>query len=743
MDRGKRYCMIHIMLILIVLSITACDKKVSDSDENTAVSYVPRYSMYEYGFNKQQDISSEFQEMYIQGDKLYCISRVYIGSGSGIDYLNIIDMSTGEQSDKQIGPAANYCRIVNGFASFASNTLILYDENFDKTGEIDLNSFIRWMRENGDAFFVYDYIAADKKNNVGIISRNTLYVIDADGKLLSKTECPDDMWKIEKVFITNAGEWYVMCKSADHREEIIYPFDIVSGTIGQKPENTIYGTDNNVVAVCPVDENDFYVYTENYVYRYVAESSSYEELICLRDYGIEIGNEGTFMGASKGFGILEDGMPGIIIRSSATEKSEDVKDVELIRLAEAEGDDAKRTELVAAAIFEPTYKERAAVMRFNKYNPDYYITFKVYADMNYNTDNYQELYRLAKQSFNNDLVSGKGADIFFGCRYDMDFENLADKGALVDLYELIDADEDIGREDFIQSILKAMEYNGKLYAVSSDFNFYTIVGKKSLLERYDRWDFDALYDLVQRYPDSALFMNSSQEENLDTLISCSLDMFYNSDTAECSFDSEQFIKLLELAKNSGTEYDNSADVGELLTNEKVLLYESQIVDWKGIQLMPYYFGEDIAYVGYPSNAENGTLLNSYYLWAVSGQTQYRDGAWQFVKSLFDHEYQRTGFYFPVIRADFEDMISDAMNFNESMVYTLANGVSVGIHAMTEAEADELRGLIDNATLTYTVHDDVKDIINEEAQYYFAGTRSAEETATIIQDRVQLYLDEKN
>ena len=44
----------------------------------------------------------------------------------------------------------------------------------------------------------------------------------------------------------------------------------------------------------------------------------------------------------------------------------------------------------------------------------------------------------------------------------------------------------------------------------------------------------------------------------------SLDMFYHSDTAECSFESEQFIKLLELAKGSGTEYDSSDDIAELL-----------------------------------------------------------------------------------------------------------------------------------------------------------------------------------
>lgn len=36
---------------------------------------------------------------------------------------------------------------------------------------------------------------------------------------------------------------------------------------------------------------------------------------------------------------------------------------------------------------------------------------------------------------------------------------------------------------------------------------------------------------------------------------------------------------LELAKNCSTEYDVNADIGELLTNEKVLLYEAPIMFW--------------------------------------------------------------------------------------------------------------------------------------------------------------------
>ena len=34
------------------------------------------------------------------------------------------------------------------------------------------------------------------------------------------------------------------------------------------------------------------------------------------------------------------------------------------------------------------------------------------------------------------------------------------------------------------------------------------------------------------------------------------------------------------------------------------------------------------------------------------------------------------------------------------------------------------------------------IIDEEAQAYFAGSRSLDDTVTIIQNRMQLYIDEK-
>ena len=188
-------------------------------------------------------------------------------------------------------------------------------------------------------------------------------------------------------------------------------------------------------------------------------------------YGIHQVDVMVLFGGS-GFGVFSDDTPGIInYTGSQTDGDADVRNIELVTFVKTEGNAAKRTELVVAAIYEPSFKEREAVMRFNKYNPDYYITFKTYLDEDYHTDDREEKVRLARQSFNNDLVSGKGADIYFSPYGELDFENLGEKGALADLYEFIDADSDISRDDFVQSILKAMEYKGKLYAVSPDFSY--------------------------------------------------------------------------------------------------------------------------------------------------------------------------------------------------------------------------------------------------------------------------------
>ena len=62
-------------------------------------------------------------------------------------------------------------------------------------------------------------------------------------------------------------------------------------------------------------------------------------------------------------------------------------------------------------------------------------------------------------------------------------------------------------------------------------------------------------------------------------------------------------------------------------------------------------------------------------------------------------------------------------------------------ALSEEEAKELRELVRNASISTGRDDMVTLIISEELEPFFAGNRSAADTAEIIQKRAAIYLAE--
>ena len=61
--------------------------------------------------------------------------------------------------------------------------------------------------------------------------------------------------------------------------------------------------------------------------------------------------------------------------------------------------------------------------------------------------------------------------------------------------------------------------------------------------------------------------------------------------------------------------------------------------------------------------------------------------------------------------------------------------------VTSSEIRMIRELLESAEPIQGGNDDIFAIISEEAGAYFAGQRSAQATAEVIQNRVTLYLNE--
>ena len=73
-----------------------------------------------------------------------------------------------------------------------------------------------------------------------------------------------------------------------------------------------------------------------------------------------------------------------------------------------------------------------------------------------------------------------------------------------------------------------------------------------------------------------------------------------------------------------------------------------------------------------------------------------------------------------------------------------DGWSYTYHTATREEAELILSLLSNACPSFTFMDsgnEIRSIISEEAAAFYAGQKTVEETAKVIQSRVQLYVDE--
>ena len=128
------------------------------------------------------------------------------------------------------------------------------------------------------------------------------------------------------------------------------------------------------------------------------------------------------------------------------------------------------------------------------------------------------------------------------------------------------------------------------------------------------------------------------------------------------------------------------------------------------------------------------------IWAGSKN---KDAAWSFIRYCLDEDYQKDNSYSGLSTnkaaydAQFEDQIGQ-----ESYFYDV-DGTET-ITTFTQEDADTIRAIVDNTVVAVGYSSDqINNIINEEAAYYFNGEKSAQDVAATIQNRVSIYVSEQS
>lgn len=443
------------------------------------------------------------------------------------------------------------------------------------------------------------------------------------------------------------------------------------------------------------------------------------------------------------------------------------------RLTKRDASELANTQIITMMVQYADQTIMNKVNEFNKINSDYRIK----------VEDYQKYYQWDEESgtttnspekqLKQDIASGKTFDII--CLNNSSLVmNLGKKGMLADLYEFMENDSTIKKEDFIPAVLDAGEIDGKLVSISPSFSVSTMALKSKYSDK-ENWTVDDLIETYNNLPDGMkLLTYGNSKRSVYNLFSYGSGTEYiDYENGTCSFDSPEFIKILEFCNRFDNEGEGDEINWETATdeemndyfneqetacrNDKSLLNSVYLSDLRGYsRAVTAEFGDDITLVGYPTANGAGAVINMNTSCSIMSDSPNKEACWDFINDFFDDEYQNGEdmYEIPSIKSAFEARLDRAMEKpyyinSEGKKETYDDtyyigGEEIKIPPLTQEQRDIVENYILSGKVnSYFYNDEINSIIEEQINAFFAGEKTAQETAELIQNRVSILVSEQS
>lgn len=409
-----------------------------------------------------------------------------------------------------------------------------------------------------------------------------------------------------------------------------------------------------------------------------------------------------------------------------------------------------------------TWPSRSTLERINAFNEKsrtYFVEIKEYEQEEAGGSNEDLQTRLTL-----DILSGKGPDLVI---WDGAFYSplIASEKLMENLYDFMEADEDFRRSDYYENILQAFETDGKLYTLPTSFSVETVCGKAEEIGVgrgvTESWEMGEMIQAFAHSPHAEwLTLNHSKELAFFTVCSGCLENFVDWNSGECCFDTPAFVELLEWSDTFPDQLVLAPDFSyhETLRSGKVFWEPVIMASPWNVAGQRIQFGDaDILWPGYPvADGEKdlgGGVARPYgECFSICRNSGNQEGAWEFIKTYLTVDAQRETTGIPLLRSVSEERIQEALTPEYRLVdgikqetgrYTVvAEGeASVELSCITEEDAETYRALVENTYRSYGNDSGIMEIIMEEAGAYFEKGKDAAEVASVIQNRVSIYINE--
>ena len=615
--------------------------------------------------------------------------------------------------------------------------------------------------------------AVDAAGNLYVSDYNNIYVLDAEGNVQFKLDGSQYNGSLCRLNAQQVGVmWYNYTddvNAADENGQYFVPIDLETKDWGEKVK-----LPSNVGSILPGDDAyDFYYTYNNNIYGYAAKTDTKEKLVDWLACDVDTNN-------MSGYAMLSDSRVAALMQDWST----DPTTYQLIVLHRVDASEIKEKKVLTLACMYLDWNLRSMIVEYNKTNDEYRINVVDYSE--YATD---DDYNAGVTKLTTEIISGSVPDIFLTSNLPID--KYAAKGVIADLNTFMDGGNGLSRDYFVPQVMSALEKDGKLYELPTSFSVQTAYALSSIASQYDTWNVAAVQDAMTQLQEGATVFSDGWTKNtaLSNCLSRNLSAFVDWTTGKCEFDSEAFQQLLAFcnsfpAETSGGDgaiaYASSADIAvddamwdsdaTRITNGKQLMSTIGMYSFDSYIWNVYAIRDKITFTGYPTEDGSGSSFELQMPMAISSVTKYPDAAWDFVCSIIKkmNTIDENNYYygFPISQAAFDAEMTDIMTEQYQLdengeqvdwdgdgepdkairgsYETMENGETVykDVYALTQEDIDQILGVINNTRSVYDYDQEILDIITDEVAAYFAGDKDVQTTASMIQSRVNLYVQEQ-
>lgn len=615
---------------------------------------------------------------------------------------------------------------------------------WDETGYVKYATSLLGEEET---YFYARNINVDENGNVSILGGEGIFIeLDSEGAILSRNKAENEILQFANIItVREDNNWNVVHYNEEYTKMFVSVFNPKSGEVVSKTE--LPGSMTNVTFY-PAVGYDFIVSTNNGLSTYNvgdADKTPYMNFVN-SDLPVSYFDRVIMIDDKTVLTMYYDSLDWRQRLSLFTYVDPStIVDKEVITLA-------------GMYISNDVMRQ---IIDFNKTNPSYRVTVKNYSE--YNTmDDYMAGYT----KLNNDIISGQVPDILL-TNTNMNVLNYANKGLLLDIYELLNADEELSKNEYLTNAWDSFVVDGKLYNIFPSFTVLTYIGKKSMVGDKNGWTTAEFMEAVKKLPEDGMafgYQMTKADFMYYVMNFCATD-YIDLESGICNFDSPSFKLLLEYANSLPKEFteeywdDYYSDYDYMeynlrYRNNKCLVADAYISSIRDLVYQIHgMMGEDVSFVGFPSGDGTGHIISPNGAgFAISSKTPYVDGCWEFVREYFTEEYQsELSYTLPVLKEAFLEQAKEATkkpywtNEEGEKVeyddYFDLNGEQIILEPFTQEEVDAICEFIYTVKDTGYNNENITNIITEEAQAYFEGKKTVDEVAKIIQSRVQVYVDE--